>query len=503
MMETNVLPSDRKTFIAGLKDKHNAHAKMARTHLSRFATFVDPKIKNEWFHRVVYEILDEWIDGKEKKVAIFMPPQHGKSTMSSITTPAMILGKKPDAKIAVCSYSDKLASKFNRGCQDIIDSENYKEIFPSTVLPAKGVEITNELRNNTYFETIKHKGFFKAVSVQGTLTGDALDYGIIDDPIKDRKQANSQTYRDNLWSWFNDVFLTRMHNDSRVLMLFTRWHQDDLAGRLFDPKNENYDEEEAKEWTIVCLQALKEDKTPFPTAKDVPDPRSLGEALWESKHSQFKHEKTKRTTPVTHASLNQQRPSPAEGNKIMREWFNIIRENELPFNPKNVKKDFWIDGAFTDKTENDESAQMACSMFGGNLYIFNCVGVRKELNEYLKFIRPWLKSMGYDGRSSVWIELKASGWGFYSMLKSREYGNHNCRKINSKTVAAGKMNRVENAQPTLASGKVFLVMGSWIPAFVDQCATFPNDLHDDMVDVLGYAIDEYFISSGTVEVSYS
>lgn len=494
---------DRTEIINAIKEQHKVHGELATRHLKHLATYVNDDIFNEWFHVVVYDVLDKWIAGDIKKLAIFMPPQHGKSTMSSIMTPAMILGQRPDAKIVVCSYSDKLASKFNRGCQDIIDSQDYKTIFPETILPAKGIETTNELRNNTYFETVKKKGFFKAVSVNGTLTGDSVDFGIIDDPIKDRKQANSETYRRNLWDWYNDVFSTRLHNNSSQLMLFTRWHEDDLAGRLFNPKNENYDEIEAKEWTIICLQALKEEKTPFPNAMQIKDPRKVGEALWPSKHSRKKHEKTKRTSPVTHASLNQQRPAPAEGNKIKREWFNIIRENELPFNSRSVKRDFWIDGAFTDKTENDESAQLSCSFHKGNLYIFHCTGVRKELNEYLKFIRPWLKQTGYDGRSSIYIEMKASGYGFYSMLKSPQYGNHNCRKINNKTVAAGKINRVENAQPTLASGKVFLVMGPWIKEFVDQCASFPNATHDDMVDVLCYAIDEYFISSGPVEVSWN
>ena len=95
----------------------------------------------------------------------------------------MILGNKPDAKIVVASFSDQLASKFNRGCQDIMDSQEYQAIFPGVILPAKGVEISNELRNNKYFEVVKHKGFFKAVSIRGALTGDPIDFGIIDDPI--------------------------------------------------------------------------------------------------------------------------------------------------------------------------------------------------------------------------------------------------------------------------------------------------------------------------------
>ena len=167
-----------------VKVQRRIHAVLARRKLTHFATYINEVVEIEWFHKIVYDALDDWIEGKIKKLAIFMPPQHGKSTMSSMTTPAKILGIKPSAKIVVCSFSDKLASKFNRSCQDIIDSDEFKSIYPGVILPSKGVETTNELRNNTYFEIVKHKGFFKAVSVNGALTGDSIDYGIIDDPIK-------------------------------------------------------------------------------------------------------------------------------------------------------------------------------------------------------------------------------------------------------------------------------------------------------------------------------
>ena len=286
-------------------------------------------------------------------------------------------------------------------------------------------------------------------------------------------------------------------------MLFTRWHQDDLAGRLFDPKNEHYNKEEADEWKVICFQALKEQHLPILNAVEYDDPREIDEALWEKKHSAVKHIKKRNINPMSHASLNQQRPSPAEGGKMKRDWFQIIKESELPFNPRSVKKDFFIDGAFTEKVQNDETAQMSCSFYKGNLYIFNCHGVRKQLNEYLDYIVPWLKMSGYNSRSEINIEMKASGHSFYSMLRSVKYGNHNCIKIPNKTVADGKMTRVESSQPTLASGKVFLVQGSWNKTFVDQCATFPNDLHDDMVDVLTYAIHKYFINDDEVEVYWS
>lgn len=497
------MANKRSESIQLLKELKDQHESLARRKLTHFATLMNDEVNIEWFHKIVYDVLDEWIAGTKKKVAIFMPPQHGKSTMSSVTTPAKILGEKPKSKIAVCSFSDTLASKFNRGCQDIMDSAEFKAIYPGVILPAKGVETTNELRNNGYFETVGHKGFFKAVSIGGSLTGDPVDFGIIDDPIKDRKQANSKTYRDSIWDWYQEVFLKRLHNDSRQLMLFTRWHEDDLAGRIFNPKSKYYDAQEASEWTILCFQALKEEKSPIPGSLEYEDPREIGDALWESKHSRFKHEKTKRLNATSFASLDQQRPSPAEGNILKREWFNIIQESALPFNPLRVKRDFWIDGAFTDKMENDESAHMSCSFYKNDLYIFNCAGVRKELNEYLEFIVPWLRQSGYKSTSEINIEMKASGYGFYSMLKSPKYGSLNCVKINNKTVAMGKMTRAQNSQPTLASGKVFLVSGNWNNSFIDQCCNFPNDVHDDMMDLLCYAIHKYFITDDEVFVYYS
>lgn len=422
--------------------------------------------------------------------------------MSSINAPAKILGQNPKAKIVVASYSDQNASKFNRATQDIIDSKAFKDLYPTVYLPAKGVDSTNELRNNTFFETIGYKGYYKAVSVQGALTGFSIDYGIIDDPIKDRKQASSKVYRDSTWDWYVDVFKTRLHNDSSQLLLFTRWHEDDLAGRLFDPKNPFYNEEEAKEWTVIAIPALKEATKPMKIAIDIDDPREIGEALWESKHSKEKYLRRKELSPQSFASLDQQRPAPAEGNMFKRDWFQIIGENELPFNPSMIAKDFFIDGAFTDKMENDESAQMATTYYKGNLYIHNANGVRKQLNEYLQFIVPWLKDMGYRATSNIFIEMKASGYGFYSMLKQPQCGNMNVQRIPNKVVAYGKRNRAENSQPTMASGKVFLIRGSWNEAFIDQCCNFPNDLNDDMFDILCYAIHHYFITDNDIDIVY-
>lgn len=470
--------------------------------LTAFSSYVDSSINNQWFHDEIYSHLDRWIKKDIKKLAIFMPPQHGKSTMSSVMTPCKILGDNPSAKITVASYSDTVGSKFNREAQDIMMSAPYKAMYPDTKIPEKGIEKGNELKNNTYVETIKHKGYYRAVSIQGALTSFTVEYGIIDDPIKSRKEANSETYRNALWDWYTDTWQKRLNNESCELMLFTRWHEDDLAGRLFDPKNKHYDKQRADKWTVIVLPALKENvSSSIEQAIDINDPREEGEALWESFHTKESHLEDKRSNPYGFASLKQQRPSPLEGGMMKRSWFNIISENELPFNPDNpespIPTKFLIDGAFTDKAKGDPSASMMYRVWKGNIYIFNCIGVRKQLNEYLRFIHPWIQTQGWDYGSSLKIEYKASGPGLVSMLREEQYGGYPVSRINDLHVSWGKFTRGEYATPMVAGGKVYLVQGPWVEPFLHEVTTFPNHPNDDMFDLLCYAcLEEMPTSKG-------
>jgi hypothetical protein len=243
-----------------------------------------------------------------------------------------------------------------------MDEEPYIELYPDTRLNSTRVASDSkkgELRNTHIFETIGHRGFVKTVGIGGSLTGTPVDLGIIDDPLKDRKQANRTVERENLWNWYQDVFLTRLHNDSKQLMLFTRWHEDDLAGRLLNPQNEHYDEQEASEWTVVALPALKEATPPLECAVDVNDPREIDEALWPSRHAAEKYYKRRRMNPTGFASLDQQRPTAEGGNKIKSDWFPIINKSELPFNPDTKTPNFWVDGGYTEKAENDRKALLS------------------------------------------------------------------------------------------------------------------------------------------------
>ena len=463
---------------------------------SKFVTYTKEDYSMQWFHKIVCEYLDMLSDRTIKKLMIFMPPQHGKTELSSRRFPAYLLGKNPNEKLIVGSYNMTKAGEFVKDCNRIMLDPKYKELYPNTEL--SGTQTTQ------YFEVNNGSGFLKGTGMDSGVTGTTATGIIIDDPFKGRNEANSELVRDKIWKTYSDDFQTRLSNDSFQLMLFTRWHQDDMAGRILDPENPHYDEEEAKEWTVLVFSALKEDSKAIECAIDVDDPREIDEALWEAKHSQAKYIKRRRINPTGFASLDQQRPSALEGNKILREWFIIMKRNELPFNPHDVTPDFFIDGAFTDQTQNDETALMSCYFHKPlqTLYIFNCIGIRKELHELLKFFKDYALQNYLGTKSKVMIELKASGHPLKSMLSKFEYGGFNCIGIENKVVGLGKWNRVENSEPFLASGKVVLVEGGWNSRFIDQCATFPNATHDDMVDDLTYAIHHYFVKGEVKSVRY-
>lgn len=288
--------------------KFNARAELARRNFSDFISYTKPDYEFNWHHLMMCDKLQRFTNGEIKKLMIFAPPQTGKSEISTRRYPAFQLGKKPKTKIAICSYSATLAAAFNRDIQRIIDEEKYFDVFPGTILNESNVSTNAQgsfLRNSEIFEIVEHRGFVKTVGVGGSLTGTPIDIGIIDDPFKDREEAMSIRIREKVWSWYTDVFESRLHNDSQQLVCLTRWDQDDLAGRIL--------ERDGNEWTVVIFPAIKERDNEY-------DPRQLGEALWPSKHSLERMERIRETSPITFNSLYQQEPKPSTEALVIPEW---------------------------------------------------------------------------------------------------------------------------------------------------------------------------------------
>jgi hypothetical protein len=265
--------------------------------MSDFVEYVKPDYSMQWFHKLICDTLTRFSNGEIKKLMVFMPPQHGKSELTTRLFPSYMLGVNPDTKIAIASYSATLATRFNRDIQRVIDSQVYNDIFPDTYLNESNVVTVSDsyLRNSEIFEIVGRKGFLKAVGRGGSLTGTPIDIAIIDDPLKDRQEAMSITIREGLWSWYTDVLETRLHNNSQIIVILTRWHEEDLAGKILNRDND---------WHIIKLPAIKENKD-----NDY-DKRQLGEALWQEKHSLERMLSIKKNSINTFNSLYQQEPQP-------------------------------------------------------------------------------------------------------------------------------------------------------------------------------------------------
>ena len=439
-----------------------------------FIYYIKTDYKAKWFHKLIAAKLEAFLkDDHRKRLMVFMPPQHGKSELTSRLFPAYVLGVRPHYKVAGASYSIDLARSFNREIQRYIDNEFYKEVFPDSKINSKNVVTTQSwLRNSEEFEIIDKKGSYKSVGVMGGLSGRPVDLAIIDDPIKDRLEAESQTYRDRVWDWYVNVLESRLHNKSKVVLIMTRWHEDDLGGRLL--------EKEPDKWDIVKIPAIKE-------YDDDIDPRQIGEALWPEKHSIEKLLSQKSLDEMVFESLYQQNPVSKGGNRIKKDAFLIV--DSLP--KYHLKSDLYIDGAYTEKTKNDPSGvlEVKYDKSTHTLYVINFESMRLELPELLKYLNGYLDRIHTPG-SRYFIEPKASGKSTAQMInKDSKYA---MIEINNPLVREGKESRFNTAFPYIQTGKVKLLRGGWNDAFISQLIGFPKVKHDEAVDLIGYACYQYF-----------
>lgn len=273
---------------------------LAKKSLIEFTKYTFPNYKENWHHVSYAEKLDDFMAGRIKNLMVFMPPQHGKSELSTRRTPAKMLGDNPDYKIGVVAYNHTIAAKFNRDVQRIITDEAYMQIYPDTRLNLQNVRTMNTyLRNSDEFEIVDRQGSLVSVGVGGGLTSRKLDIAIMDDLYKDAADAWSQVKRESVQDWYDTVLRTRLHNDSQQLLVFTRWHEEDLGGHLLRREPEN--------WEVVLYEAIKENQ-------HAPgDFRQQGEALWPEQHKLETLEKLRKNNPIVFDSLYQQNPTPKEG----------------------------------------------------------------------------------------------------------------------------------------------------------------------------------------------
>lgn len=258
---------------------------LARRELSRFAMWVMPDIEFTPFHKAYYNVLDAFAHGKIRRLIVNVPPQHGKSLGSSQLLPAFILGLNPDAKICIGSYAFSLAAKFSRRVQRLMADPKYRELFPDSPLKECVANSGNYIQTAEEFEVVGRVGGLRAAGREGSITGNTVDIMILDDIYKDAMEANSPLVRDNTWEFYTSVVRTRLHNNSQELIVLTRWHEDDIIGRLKNAEKvielsamNQISQRDGDSWYLLNFEAIKESN---PT---MIDPRGQDEALWPSRH---------------------------------------------------------------------------------------------------------------------------------------------------------------------------------------------------------------------------
>lgn len=307
----------------------------ARSNFKAFISLIKPDYDFQWFNEFIADKLDAFKRGEIKNMMILMPPQHGKSELASRLYPPKLLGYNPDVKIGLITYNDTFAKKFNRQIQRYIDNETYASIFPETRLQGSGKDPntnTNYARNANEFEIVGHRGGMITVGREGQINGLPIDTLIIDDLYKNREEAISPTVSEKIWGDYNEVFKTRLHNDSQQLIMNTRWDELDVAGRLL--------KYEPEQWVVIKFPAIRENElSEF-------DPRKEGEALYPSKHSLERLLDAKKRNPITFNSLYQQDPKPNSELLCIPTWHEV---EEFPSDVPVIK--YGIDwGWITDPT---------------------------------------------------------------------------------------------------------------------------------------------------------
>jgi predicted phage terminase large subunit-like protein len=443
---------------------------LSRVMLSRFVGYTFPAYQKKWFHSLLCSKLDALYNGTIKRLMIFVPPQHGKTELVSRRFPAYALGRNPALRIAVCTYSADLASRINRQVQRIIDDSAYSMLFPGTRLGRTGSR--EGVRTQDELEIVGTGGSLKSVGVGGPLTGNPVDIGIIDDPVKDHAESHSASDRNRKWEWYNEVFLTRQHNDSRTLLTMTRWHEDDLAGRILRANPGACE-------TITLPYICEPDHPAY-------DIRAVGEALWPEKHSIEKAMEQKANSESTFASLLQQRPAPLDGGVFKRSSFKLYTEIPRCFDRVILS---W-DCAFTDTKTADYVVGLVIGKAGPNAYVLDMARGKWDFPETVKRIRA--QAADHPLALEKLIEEKANGAAVISTLKRELPG------IIPIVPTESKYSRAQAVANLVEAGNVYLpARATWLNEALFELAAFPNGSNDDIVDALIQALNRLYVSKNS------
>jgi predicted phage terminase large subunit-like protein len=455
----------------------------ARESFWAFRQYIAPKMIRGWFQRDLAQKLQRFarqlLAGDAPILLLQTPPQHGKSH-SVIDLVAWLAGLDPTLQVIYASFSDRLGIRANLRLQRTFDGVLYKELFPGTRINESNVVTLADraLRNREIMEFLGTGGSFRNTTVMGSVTGETLDLGVIDDPIKGRAEASSPTIRDKVWNWLTDDFYSRFSERAGLLLIMTRWHLDDPAGRMIEEFGERVQ--------VVRYPAVAVQDEQY---------RKQGEALFPNfKSLDFLMKRKRLMTMSSWESVYQQNPVIVGGGIFPVENFGIVQPGVL--SPRQVQRSI----RYWDKAGTEDGGAFTCGVLmhemkvGVHKYPFIVSDVRRGQWNSLdreKRIRQCAEiDTAQFGQTVTWVEQEPGSGG----KESAESTIRNLAgfSIYPDKVTGSKEVRAEPYAAQVQGGNVALVAGAWNQDFLDEHENFPSSPYKDQVDAAGGAFNKLF-----------
>lgn len=446
---------------------------LARQTLLGFTLYTFPEYQAGWVHEEICQKLDEFLDKVRRKesprLMLTMPPRSGKTEIASRRFPAYVLGRYPDTSIIATSYSSDLASRNNRDVQRVMDNNHYLNLFPDSTLSGKNSNNKNQtyLRNSDIFEVVGHKGVYKSAGVGAGITGMGGDILIIDDVFKDRSEADSPTIRNKVYNWYTSTLYTRLAPGGGILIIMTRWHVDDLCGRLLEK------DKDAKQWEIIEYPAIATHNEPH---------RKKGEALHPERYPLEELLRIKSDVGSRDwEALYQQHPTIDGGAVFKKEW--IKHWTVLPDRFDTMLTSWDMTFKATDTT--DYVVGQVWGRKGADCYLID--QVRKRMS-FTDTIHDFVKlSNKHPKALKKLVEDKANGPAVIDVLKKHVQG------IVPIIPKESKVARAYAVTPMWEAGNVYIpspIICPWVEDYVTELTNFPVVAHDDQVDATTQALRE-------------
>jgi len=407
---------------------------------------------------------------REKDLIINIPFRASKSMIITIIFPIWCWSQDPSMKFITVSYSGDLALEQSRFSRDLMHSVWFQRLYGNKVM------LKPDAKATSHYETTR-TGMRKAVGTGGQITGSGADIIILDDP-QNPKRAASEAERNNTKDFYGHTLYSRL-NDPDIgvrIIVMQRLHEEDLTGHLLEQRPEDHDH--------ICIPAEIDDNINPPELKEYYNEDGL---FWPTRFNKRSINSFKKGLGlVQSAGQLQQRPAPAEGNLVKRDWFEILAPEMVIRNPATEPIHFILDTAYSEKQTDDPSGILAVFQRDDYIYVINFTEIWKPFPELVAYIDPYVKLNGYTASSLIYVEPKASGRSLVQQLRAAKL---NIVEIEGDMLKDDKMQRLSACSATMQAGKMKLIRGAWNDKFLTQLITFPNAKHDEAVDTACYAID--------------